>query len=260
MWRATRPAHRARARCGRDAAVGAVRQGRIVLTALNLPGAQGVNDLDLGPLMAQLTGPRGQQAGLSLVQASIDVGLYRCFLLLAHLCPGEPLVPSPRIDHVWHVHMLDTRAYLADCRRALGGVLCHQAVAAREDSGQAPADEVSFARTHRLALDRLGVDIAAEPSALDPPGPAGALLPGHGWRAGRWEHPAAVLVADDPAAEDRLKTVAEVAELTRLSRPTIYRLIDSGGLDAIRIGGTIRIPESALHARLRQGWRAPDQR
>lgn len=192
--------------------------------------------------------------------AAAYVGLYRCFLLLAQLCPGERLIPSPRIDRVWHIHMLDTRAYLTDCRRALGGVLCHQAVTGSEDGGRAPADQPSFERTRRLDLDRLGVDLAAEPSVPGMPDPPDAVLPGHGWRAERWEHPAAVLIAGDPAAEDRLKTVAEVAELTRLSRPTIYRLIDSGDLDAIRIGGTIRIPESALYARLRQGWRSAGRR
>jgi excisionase family DNA binding protein len=38
-------------------------------------------------------------------------------------------------------------------------------------------------------------------------------------------------------------TVAEFAGLSRLSRPTIYRGIDHGDINAIRIGGTIRIPD-----------------
>lgn len=212
-----------------------------------------VNDLDLGAVVAHLLDSGGPQPGRSPEQANIDVGQYRCFLVLACLCPREPLVPSPRIDRVWHAHMLDTRAYLADCRRALGGILCHRAVAGPDEGDGGTDPWASFEHTRDLAAERLGVDLGAEihsPSVV----PAG-----HGWRATGWDHPSAVLIPDGLPAQDPLKTVAEVAELTRLSKPTIYRLIDAGTLEAIRIGGTIRIPESALHARLRQGWREPEQ-
>lgn len=182
------------------------------------------------------------------VQASVDAGLYRCFLLLARLCPGEPLVPSPRIDHVWHAHMLDTEAYVTDCRRLLGGILCHRTSRRAGENRRPVGGETGFARTCRLAAERLGVDFAV---GLQMPGSART---GHGWRKNRWDHPAAVLLREAPAA-DRFMTVTEVAEVTRLSKPTIYRLIDSGDLEAIRIGGTLRVPESALSGRLPDGRR-----
>ena len=44
--------------------------------------------------------------------------------------------------------------------------------------------------------------------------------------------------------EDRLLTVAEVADLMRVSNMTVYRLIKSGSLGAIRVGKNFRIRES----------------
>jgi excisionase family DNA binding protein len=41
-------------------------------------------------------------------------------------------------------------------------------------------------------------------------------------------------------------TVAEVAAALRVSRMTVYRLVHSGALGALRIGGGIRVPEAAL--------------
>jgi excisionase family DNA binding protein len=44
-----------------------------------------------------------------------------------------------------------------------------------------------------------------------------------------------------PHAGARLLTVAEVAELLRLSRATVYKLCDSGELPHLRISNSIRV-------------------
>lgn len=41
-------------------------------------------------------------------------------------------------------------------------------------------------------------------------------------------------------------TVAEVAELTRVSRMTVYRMVHSGELPAVRVGGSYRVPVTAV--------------
>lgn len=41
-------------------------------------------------------------------------------------------------------------------------------------------------------------------------------------------------------------TVAEVATTLRVSKMTIYRLVDTDDLASIRVGRTIRIPEKAV--------------
>ncbi len=47
-------------------------------------------------------------------------------------------------------------------------------------------------------------------------------------------------------SEVRFLTVAEVAEMMRVSRMTVYRLVHSGELPAIRFGRSFRVPESAV--------------
>ena len=44
----------------------------------------------------------------------------------------------------------------------------------------------------------------------------------------------------------RFLTVAEVAEMMRGSKMTVYRLVHSGELPAIRFGRSFRVPESAV--------------
>ena len=52
-------------------------------------------------------------------------------------------------------------------------------------------------------------------------------------------------------ADVRFTTVAEVASLMRVSKMTVYRLIHSGELPAVRVGRSFRVPESAVHDYLR---------
>lgn len=47
-------------------------------------------------------------------------------------------------------------------------------------------------------------------------------------------------------ADIRLLTVAEVADLARVSTMTVYRMVHAGELPAIRFGRSYRIPESAV--------------
>jgi excisionase family DNA binding protein len=48
----------------------------------------------------------------------------------------------------------------------------------------------------------------------------------------------------------KLLTVAEVSSALRVSKMTIYRLIESGELPAIRVGRSFRVPEPAYLAYL----------
>lgn len=50
----------------------------------------------------------------------------------------------------------------------------------------------------------------------------------------------------------RYLTVAEVADVMRVSRMTVYRLVHAGELPALRVGRSFRVPEDALAAYLAQ--------
>lgn len=56
----------------------------------------------------------------------------------------------------------------------------------------------------------------------------------------------------DNLSEVTFLTVAEVAELARVSKMTVYRLIHSGELPAVRFGRSYRVPESAVREVLRR--------
>ncbi len=67
--------------------------------------------------------------------------------------------------------------------------------------------------------------------------------------------------SERPLNEVRFLTVAEVASVMRVSKMTVYRLVHSGHLPAIRVGRSFRVPEQAVHAYLREsfvGWNRPE--
>ncbi len=56
-------------------------------------------------------------------------------------------------------------------------------------------------------------------------------------------------------AELRFLTVAEVAALMRVSKMTVYRLVHSGDLTAVRVGRSFRVPEHAVDSYLKGAFR-----
>jgi excisionase family DNA binding protein len=59
---------------------------------------------------------------------------------------------------------------------------------------------------------------------------------------------------DGPLSEVRFLTVAEVASLMRVSKMTVYRLVHSGEMSAVRVGRSFRVPETAVHEYLREAY------
>ena len=55
-------------------------------------------------------------------------------------------------------------------------------------------------------------------------------------------------------SEVHFLTVAEVAAIMRVSRMTVYRLVHTGALPAIRVSKSLRVPERAVHDYLRQSF------
>lgn len=49
----------------------------------------------------------------------------------------------------------------------------------------------------------------------------------------------------------RLLTVPEIQQRTQLSRSSVYKLLATGALESIKIGGARRVPEDALEAYIR---------
>jgi excisionase family DNA binding protein len=52
----------------------------------------------------------------------------------------------------------------------------------------------------------------------------------------------------------RFLTVAEVASVMRVSKMTVYRLVHSGELPAVRVGRSFRVPEDAVNDYLHRSF------
>ena len=59
---------------------------------------------------------------------------------------------------------------------------------------------------------------------------------------------------DNKLSEVRFLTVAEVAEIMRVSKMTVYRLVHAGELPAVRVGRSFRVPEQAVHDYLKTSY------
>src|SRR5262249_52435952 len=64
---------------------------------------------------------------------------------------------------------------------------------------------------------------------------------------------------ETPLSDVRFLTVAEVASIMRVSKMTVYRLVHSGELEAIRVGRSFRVPEQAVNQYLRGSFVAARQ-
>lgn len=56
------------------------------------------------------------------------------------------------------------------------------------------------------------------------------------------------------APDVRFLTVAEVAARMRVSKMTVYRLVHSGELEAVRVGRSFRVPDEAVQEYLRRSF------
>ncbi|MFJ5552942.1 helix-turn-helix domain-containing protein [Streptomyces sp. NPDC093225] len=57
-----------------------------------------------------------------------------------------------------------------------------------------------------------------------------------------------------PLSEVCFLTVGEVAEVMRVSKMTVYRLVHNGHLPALRVGRSFRVPEHSVHEYLRESY------
>lgn len=62
------------------------------------------------------------------------------------------------------------------------------------------------------------------------------------------------------AQSDQLMTAAEIADMFRCSKMTVYRMINGGDLPAVRIGRSFRVYRSVVKQHLRNSAAIPPQR
>jgi len=67
-------------------------------------------------------------------------------------------------------------------------------------------------------------------------------------------------MSQGPSSAPQFMTVAEVAELARVSRMTVYRMVHSGELPAVRVGNSYRVPTDAVDELLSKTAYEADER
>lgn len=88
-------------------------------------------------------------------------GLYRKFLALNLVYPDRKICPSGPIDEFWHAHILDTRAYAADCQQLFGQMLHHFPYFGMRGPEDRAALEQAFAESIDLFIVHFGIDPTA---------------------------------------------------------------------------------------------------
>ncbi len=62
------------------------------------------------------------------------------------------------------------------------------------------------------------------------------------------------MAQDHQVGDVNFMTVAEVAAIMRVSKMTVYRLVHSGEMPAVRVGRSFRVPEQAVNEYLNQSY------
>ncbi len=66
---------------------------------------------------------KGGQWDLNRAEAAVQN--YKRYMAVTKALDGVQLVPNGDIDEIWHMHILDTRAYMKDCDELFGEYMHH---------------------------------------------------------------------------------------------------------------------------------------
>ncbi|HKI00463.1 MAG TPA: hypothetical protein VKK31_00640 [Thermoanaerobaculia bacterium] len=84
--------------------------------------------------------------------------LYRQFLALNMVYTDRKICPTGPMDEFWHAHILDTRAYAADCEKLFGRFLHHFPYFGMRGPEDRQDLETTFAESRRLFIRHFGID------------------------------------------------------------------------------------------------------
>jgi hypothetical protein len=102
-----------------------------------------------------------QETGWTFETCQEAESLYRKFLALNIRYPGRKICPTGPVDEFWHAHILDTRAYMADCDLLFGGYLHHFPYFGLRGGADRAALETAFQDSVALFITHFGVDPTA---------------------------------------------------------------------------------------------------
>jgi hypothetical protein len=86
---------------------------------------------------------------------------YKRYLMLHARHPDLTLAPEQDVDRFWHMHILDTRKYAADCEATFGYFLHHFPYLGLRGEEDAKALQAAYLEMQRLSAEEFG-----EPSGV----------------------------------------------------------------------------------------------
>ncbi|WP_242630876.1 glycine-rich domain-containing protein [Variovorax paradoxus] len=81
---------------------------------------------------------------------------YKRYLILHAKHPDLTLAPEQDVDRFWHMHILDTRKYAADCETTFGYFLHHFPYLGLRGEDDAKALQAAFLEMQRLSAEEFG--------------------------------------------------------------------------------------------------------
>ena len=98
-------------------------------------------------------------------EAALAVREYGRYLELARRFPSVELVPTTLMDKAWHLHILDSQRYMADCEQLFGNYLHHVPAPVEANDDERGEMESLFQRTVELYFETFGEDMEASLAA-----------------------------------------------------------------------------------------------
>ena len=114
-----------------------------------------IEALDLGPIKFKAM-QREDGCGWSAEHADKVEIAYKRYLTLHAKYPEMTLPPDQDTDRFWHMHILDTRKYAADCEATFGHFLHHFPYLGLRGEEDARALQTAFAEMQRLYAEEFG--------------------------------------------------------------------------------------------------------
>jgi hypothetical protein len=124
----------------------------------------GIQALDLEPIVFKATHPQGDKRW-PREYADFLAAEYRKFLTLLVKYPDETIAPTTEVDEFWHLHILDTRKYAADCEAVFGYFLHHFPYFGMRSEEDAKDLERAGKQWHNLYELEFGASETSQPSA-----------------------------------------------------------------------------------------------
>ncbi|HEY0819955.1 MAG TPA: hypothetical protein VGD46_14320 [Rhizobacter sp.] len=112
--------------------------------------------LDLTPIKFKAMRHDDGGYGWTPEQAERMALAYRRYLTLHAKYPDLMLAPDQDVDRFWHLHILDTRKYAADCEAIFGYFLHHYPYFGLRGEDDAKALQSAFATTQALYAQEFG--------------------------------------------------------------------------------------------------------